>query len=275
MTVRLSQAIAIIYEFFFSKNLRFTAEVTEEESDHPPVVGSREESLLVIRTRDEITASKGRIEEKEEIVMSPTGTPDESPPTFNTTHYAHPVLKRSGRVLSSSNKGESLKTLNFLEQKSDDDDSLPSTVEESDNDSNKASTKESLLSSPEEPMRGINEGDTTATLENEIADAMLDDCAVKTSEKEGSSDIGSACQEISESDSALHRSIHKTVKYADTEQEEETDKARKMNTHNLVRLSSTGSAARLKVKNFVESMIGRNERDGDDDLPDMNQVCCC
>ena len=47
-----------------------------------------------------------------------------------------------------------------------------------------------------------------------------------------------------------------------------------LNTGNLVRLSSTGSEARMKVKKFVESMIDHRKDGEDDDLPDMNQVSC-
>ena len=47
-----------------------------------------------------------------------------------------------------------------------------------------------------------------------------------------------------------------------------------MNTANLLRLSSCGgNAARLKVKEFVESVIDKdNGKKKDSDMPDMNQV---
>ena len=46
-----------------------------------------------------------------------------------------------------------------------------------------------------------------------------------------------------------------------------------LNTTDLLHLSSSGGTARLKVKEFVESMIDKkSEKHKEDNLPDMNQV---
>ena len=272
--------------------------------------------MLVIRTK-QFEPSKGRVEEKEQIVMSPTGTPDspsltgETPahpflstgtspnsPYFYTVTDAQPVLKRSGHVLSSSSKDDLLKGLDMEKIER-----MRSPSPRSERDSATSSSSSTIVH---------------CELVEEIVEAMQDDNVIvfkdtsedtSTNEKSAGENYQDGSLENIDGDAICLRNTTQEItnKYNDSEnnkggavdeknasgnnQEGVTNKSDagdngeggvyhigdddlELTPDNLVRLSSTGGAARLKVKKFVESMINANDddKDDDDELLDMNQV---
>lgn len=250
------------------------AEITEEDGNTTTPMGSHEDSLMVIRTKQMIS-SKGRVEEQEAIVMSPTGTPDN--PFLNTgTFPVHqPVLQRSGRVLSSSSKEDLLKGLDMEK------------IERIRSPSPRLDHNNSSASSPSTSLLEVHH-----ELVEEIAEAMQDDTnsAIEASTTKENIKQAEAPDTTTDSDVMNAKDTQEEIATNEndtskiTNQGEVTDEKNKedevhnsddfeLTSHNLVRLSSTGGAARQKVKNFVESMINDNDNDkDDDDLPDMNQV---
>eukprot|EP00111_Clytia_hemisphaerica_P005802 TCONS_00016792-protein len=260
-----------IAELSRKENERFdvvetAAEVTEEGANSSPPIGSHEESLLVIRTK-QVIPSKGRIEDKEEIVMSPTGTPD-SPPLHHNTPMQdiHPVLKRSGRVLSSSSKDELLKALSTerLERLSL---SSSSTCQSHESECDVSGQGAECNDSGQEgDVFGDNTLNDTSNLMDQIADAMNEN---DTETRKNELVKESETLQKNTADKELETSSQKENIRFEADEDEDFE----LNTGNLVRLSSTGSEARMKVKKFVESMIDhRKDEDGDGDLPDMNQA---
>ena len=255
------------------------AEITEEDGNTTTPMGSHEDSLMVIRTK-QLISSKGRIEEQEAIVMSPTGTPDNPFLNDGASPVHEPVLKRSGRVLSSSSKDDLLKGLD------------KEKIERMRSPSPRLGHSNSASSSPSTSLLEVHH-----ELVEEIAEAMQDDLnsvsstvtETATTEKkafdttEGGDVIVAkdTLEEITTNENKDNKTSNEG-KVTDEENKNtlagvhnnsNDDDDFELTSHNLVRLSSTGGAARQKVKNFVESMINDNDNDKDNDnLPDMNQV---
>ena len=256
------------------------AEITEEDGNTTTPMGSHEDSLMVIRTK-QLISSKGRIEEEEAIVMSPTGTPDNPFLNDGTSLVHEPVLQRSGRVLSSSSKDNLLKGLD------------KEKIERMRSPSPRLSHSNSASSSPSTSLLEVHH-----ELVEEIAEAMQDDMnsvastvtETATTETEAfdttdGGDVIVAKDTLEEVTTNEKEDNNKTSNEGTVTDEENKntlvgvhnnsndDDDFELTSHNLVRLSSTGGAARKKVKKFVESMINDNDNDkNNDNLPDMNQV---
>lgn len=231
--------------------------MTEEES--PPRDSSikfHEESLVVVRKSPE---EKGRVEEKEQIVMSPTGSPTmtsslgESVNALNSSEGDQPPLIRSGDVLSSSNKPEMLKSISTQDIKS---------------------IGESSCEDQNMPARECPDDDSNI-IESEIADAMTD-CLPSTSEtstEQNNHHKEKATKPDEDAQSSVtYNTTQSEVGGEKNTIEEGSDDSFELNTtEDIQRLDSSGRAARKKVKKFVEQMT--DERHSDDEtLPDMTQV---
>ena len=181
----------------------------------------------------------------------------------------HPILKRSGRVLSSSSKEELLKALNSerLERESLSSSST-SHSHESEFDASEQGVNECTGNGEHVDVFGEDSHNDTSQLIDQIADAMNEnDVEKQKNELATESEI----VKQNTADTKLETASQKeNIRFEVGDEDEDFE----LNTGNLVRLSSTGSEARMKVKKFVESMIDHRKDGDDDDLPDMNQVSC-
>ena len=277
-----------------------SAEVTEESlllSCSPEEL--REDTLFVMKTTN--NQALGRIEDSEEIIMTPAGTPSsvisgiDSPLLVNTTGSSpsilsaedspllvHKPLIRSGEVLTPLNRtGHS----EFLQKSNE---CLPSLIKNSDPGGS---------CSPLEFHLGHFETELAEAMQEEIIIDKVSDNTEKnpfnravsahTDDDSHSSDQTVTCDVLPNVDSLICGSVAiEQTDIINLDKLEESHKSDSFSdsidfskeTCNLLSPSSSGTAARLKVKNFVESLINHeNDRNHNDDLPDMNQVfiLCC
>lgn len=215
-------------------------------------------SVYIIKNKKE-SVQKGIIEQKEDIIISPVGTPVE-----NTDISHNTKLKRSNALIETENRDESEEKLAVVKGQLEFHlEHFESEIEDAINDVDQVHTGEESVGKIEEEDQ-VKEKllfTETPTKSLDVTDVSFDktNLVIENYDK-----LTGECKE--ENPAELTQGIANISETTSTEKD--------ITAGELLQIPSKNTTnAKLKVKRFMESMMKEKIETENIDLPDMNQVC--
>ena len=233
------------------------AEVTEDNEftlSHEDSAGS----VYVIKNKKE-SIQKGTLEQKENIIISPVGTPVEN------SDILHKIkLERSNAFIESENADESEEKLAVSKGQLEFHlEHFESEIEDAINDVDQVDPGEELIAKTEEEYQ-VKEKllvTETPTKSLDVTDITFDKTNLVI---ENYGKFTGDCKE--ENPAELTQEIPNISETTSTEKDTTVGELLQISSKNTV-------DGKLKVKRFMESMMKEKIETESTDLPDMNQVC--